>query len=399
MLNYKTVSIFPKVLLSKAKDRFSLEEKIHLTRPGFRWYVYFSFRDPKTNKFKRQKPIYLNINRDFPEFDDRLREIKLMRKGIKQALETGYNPYNEKREDNYTIISSLEFALDIKKNQVESVTTYNGYKKSVHKFIDWLKMRGFANYDLIKCSQKMVIEFLDYISKTASNRTRNNYRSDLSAVFTILAKKELINKNFIKNIDKIKTKEKRDPTYTDEQVETIINELKSREDQKPLLMFIYFVSFLFWRPKENCRLRVKDINLKEGLITTPTKAAGTKTKKIPSVLLEDLKKYLKGAAPEDFVFTPNGPGAWSANLDNRRNRFSALYREFKKELKIEAEYNIYSFRHTFVTRAFKNLRKTLSKDKALEELANITGHNSKAIKEYIHYIDADVSEDYSDLLK
>ena len=57
-----------------------------------------------------------------------------------------------------------------------------------------------------------------------------------------------------------------------------------------LLLVIKFVSYNFLRPIEVCRIKIKDINLNESLIYYQAKNKPLKTKRIPDILLNDLKK-------------------------------------------------------------------------------------------------------------
>ncbi|WP_028375976.1 tyrosine-type recombinase/integrase [Leeuwenhoekiella sp. MAR_2009_132] len=394
MSKFRNISIYPKVIDKKKLQKFTTEEKQKLTKKGFRWYVYYSFKEPGSEKYVRQRPIYLNVNRDFPEFDDRFREIHLMKDGISQALKQGFNPYDELLEGEISLVDALQYSLSIKKKEVGG-RTYSTYEVHVNKFIDWIKGNGYSNTPVKKVSKRLVSRFLIHISDTTSNRTRNNYKTSLGVIFENLVQNEYLDRNIAHDIPQLKTVEKRDQTYSDAQVENIIENLS---DDKVMLMFIYFVSYLFWRPKENCRLQVKDINLEQRLITEQTKTKGSKTKIIPEIIFKDLKEYLEGSNPNDLVFTPDGPGQWDRDLDGRRSYFTLKYRRLKKKMGIESGYTIYSFRHTFISRVYRNLRKEHNKDKTLELLSNITGHESKALLDYIHVIDADLPEDYSKYL-
>lgn len=395
MKPYRSVKIFPAILTRKRS--FSAEEKEHLTRPGLRWYVYFDYLNPKTGEYERQTPVTEKINRNFPDFDDRLQAIKTLKKDVLAILRDGYDPYDTiATEKDYTIASALYFAVENKKSEV-APKTYERYKGTVRALDKWLKDNGYSNYSIKKASKKILSEFLRHISAKTSNRSRNNYRGDLSALFSALMQEDYVTENPAAKIKNLPTAEKRDPTWSDKQIELVDTYLEKHD--KVLLMFIHFVSYLFWRNKENCRLKVKDINLDQRLITTTTKTKGTKTKRIPDILIEDLREYLKGADPEDLLFTPEGTGKWETKLDGRRAYFTRKFAKVKKEVGLPKEYTIYGRRHTAVTKVYANLRSKRPENEAMQELANITGHTSQAIKAYIHYVDANVPEDYSEYLK
>jgi integrase len=391
---YRNISIYPKLLTTQSV--FTEQEKAHLTRIGFRWYVYFSFRDPVTNKFKRQKAIYENLNRDYPDFDDRLAQVKLMQQALLESLKRGYSPYDTVNKKEKGLISSLDFAL--KKKSVEvGFKTMESYTIAVKRFKEWLVDNGYKHLPVHKVDKRIVNLYLNHIAALTSNRSRNNYKSSLSAIFTVLEDNDYIDRNFVRNIKDLKTAPKRDPTYSDKQVEDITDYLQKND--RVMLLFIWFVSYMFWRPKENCRLQVKDVNLEQRLIYEKTKTKGLKTKLIPDILYDDLKEYIKGAQLEDLLFTPNGPGTWERQLDNRRGYFTLRYARLKKKMNVPKEYTVYGFRHTGITKIYKALIEDHTKDKALEILASITGHTSKAMLDYIHFVDASLPDEYSKYLK
>lgn len=212
------------------------------------------------------------------------------------------------------------------------IRTYKSYESAAVQFKKWAKKNGYGNTSVKKANKKLINLYLNHVASKNSNRTRNNAKTNLSALFSVLSKFDYIDANFMLEISNLKTKEKRDPTYSKKQVDAIIPWLEKND---PVMeMFVYFVSYLFWRPKENCRLQVKDINMEDRLITEATKTKGVKTKIIPEILIDKLKDYLKGADPEDYVFTPNGLGKWESQLGNRRNYFSKRYKKNQKGIEV-----------------------------------------------------------------
>lgn len=399
MQPFRNVSIYPKILEKKTK--FSAEEKAHLTRKGFRWYVYYDYINPATGEFTRQKTISGKVNRLFPDFDDRLEAIKNLQSTVKELLKEGYSPYRDREPDDHTITDSLTFGLAIKKEKVSSPRTYEGYEKSVNALIEHLKKTGRANRSIKDLNQPMIVQFLDGLS--VSNRTRNNYRSDLSAVLSVLVAHGYLENNPAMKIEREPNRPKRDPTFSVHQVRDVF---QYWEKDRAMLMYLYFVMYMFWRPRENCRIRIKDINLEEKIITIPeTKTSGMKVKRIPDLILDELREYIKDAQPEDLLFTPTGPGLWhsrlggSTKLDNRRDYFTKKWNDHREAMGLDPEYTIYGLRHTGATILYKRLIQKHTKDQALQTLSQITGHTSKAILEYIHYIDASLPEDYSELFK
>lgn len=334
---FRNVRIFPKIL--EEKSSFTPEEKKRLTEKGLCWYIYYDYKNPVTGKFVRQQNIRNRVNQRYPDFDSRLKNILLFKKALIELLESGeVNPYVKiQHSDNYVATSCLEHALSIKKSQVAN-RTFESYEHHINQFKEWLTKNHYNNKAIDQISKKVVNSFLNHISKSHSNRTSNNFKSSLSAIFTILVKEELIDRNFIVDIENLKTTTKPDPTWSEKHVlET--DQFLTKHDPT-MFMFIRFVDYMFWRPKENCRLQVKDVNLEQRLINTKTKTKGAKTKLIPEILLDQIAAYIKGASPEDYLFTPKGPGPWDRDLDGRRSYFTLKFRRYRKRLGLPEDYTI-----------------------------------------------------------
>jgi integrase len=68
-----------------------------------RWYVYFSFRNPETDKMKRLSNIYGEANK-YKTKEDRLSALTIYRKRLLNLLKQGYNPF----VDNTELYQSLQ---------------------------------------------------------------------------------------------------------------------------------------------------------------------------------------------------------------------------------------------------------------------------------------------------
>ena len=61
---------------------------------------------------------------------------------------------------------------------------------------------------------------------------------------------------------------------------------------------------------------------------------------------------------------------------------------------------MYSFRHTFITKLYRKLREDKSPYETKSILMNITGHTTMdALEKYLRDIDAELPEDYSNLIR
>lgn len=361
-----------------------------------RWYVYFSYRDPHTGKMVRQRNIYMNVNANFNTKKERLAELRLIKSKLTELLIAGYSPYQHpKTKDRYVIKDALNFAFDLKvKTLAES--TIPEYKSRLNSFIKYLDHNILSNTYADEFKRKDIIEYLNGILKDKSAKTRNNHRLVLQSLFKVLKDNDIISENIVEGISIEKTKSVRHKTYSDSQLNKILNYISEKD--RELLLFIRFISYNFLRPIEVVRLRYSDLKLTEikPYLEVRAKNKLLKTKIIPAILLDDIKS-LK-VSGDDFIFKTNDKGI-ETNEINKRNYFSKKFTRIKKELKLGSEYTMYSFRHTFITKLYREIRKTKTPFETKSELMLITGHSTMdALEKYLRDIDAELPEDYSHLL-
>ena len=176
------------------------------------------------------------------------------------------------------------------------------------------------------------------------------------------------------------------------------------EEKDPLLLlYIKFISYNFLRPIEVNRLTIGDLNLKEEILTIKTKTKVSKIKRIPKLLLEDLNQLqLDSYNSSHYLFAPTGIGKkWRSKEDNKRDYFSKRFKKVVKDhFNLGKEYGLYSFRHTFITKMYNNIRETKSPHQAKSEMMLITGHSTMlALEKYLRDIDAELPKDYSEHIK
>ncbi len=361
-----------------------------------RWFVYYEFRNPETGIMTRQTTITANINRDYKTKRERLKYIRILRDTVESVLNEGYSPYtNNSILHEYSAKSALVYALELKKATVKE-STYNGYKKSVNVFIKFLQSKDLEIANIKSINKKIVNDFLNQILRKSSASNRNNYRQELSAIFSILAENDYIDFNFFNQIKKINTTPIRNKTYSSQEVDMIYKYLESNDPL--LLLFIKFVSYNFLRPIEVVRLKVGDIDIISKTLTVRAKNKIHKTKIIPDILINDIK-VLKFSNKEHYLFTPVGVGIWDVTETFRRRWFGNRFNKVKEALNIGDNYTLYSFRHTFITKLYRELRKTYSKRDTEDNLMLITGHSTlTALQKYLRDLDAELPQDYSHLL-
>lgn len=211
--------------VSKWSDLTQKEKKEALDKS---WYIRWYFKNPKTNKLERQVNMKAGVNR-YHKMSDRVEFLKKAKKFLKTIIKEGYSPYEKSIEDYFeaehkfiTIKDALKKAHDHSSLTVSKVTS-NDYYYAKEQFLDFI---GLTNQlkDIKEVSKTSVLKFLNKKLKETSARTRNNYKSSLSALFTILENKlNLIDRNFIKDISNEKTKAKTDRTFTKTELKDIVD--------------------------------------------------------------------------------------------------------------------------------------------------------------------------------
>lgn len=399
-----------------------------------RWYVYFSYRDPVTGKLKRMTPFYGQANK-YKTKSDRMFVLVIYRNKIKALLKRGYNPFENNSElfqkekqatikpkkvlpqktndlannksavvsktteiKTKTISEAFEFALNLKKKLVNEVTlkAYTRMSNRLQKFIK----KNFPTVTHIdQLTKSIIVQFLNSILEKNSPRTRNNARIDIGSLIQVLAENEIITTNFVKHIPVLKSIPERNKTYTNQLDAAIYSYLEEKDPI--LLLYIKFISYNFLRPIEVNRLKIGDINLKEKTISYRAKNKPLQTKIIPDILVKDLPDLSK-FHPEAFLITPDKFGApWNTSEINKRNYFSKRFKTVVKDhFKLDKNYGLYSFRHTYITKLYRELRKIAAPNEAKSRLMLITGHATMvSLEKYLRNIDAELPEDYSALFK
>ncbi|QYJ68283.1 tyrosine-type recombinase/integrase [Flavobacterium litorale] len=408
--------------LSEAEKRKALSKS---------WYIYYSFRDIETGKLKRMPNIKGNANR-LKTKSERIAYLVAMRDALEFLLEKGFNPntdnnieelLNNNKDSNalkadentiamvkpdtiaiskntiatpkiLSIKEAFDFGLNIKKNTIKAIS-YKNFELRIRKFRKSLD----ESKPITHITKKVINDYLNEILSKSSARNRNNTRADISTLFQVLEDNEKIPDNIVKRINILKSKPERNKTYTSEMQKDIYSHLEKKDPL--LLLFIKFVSYNFLRPVEVCELKIKDIDTVEKKLYLRTKNKAIKIKILPDILMYDLPD-LSQFDSDSFLFTPDGLGqAWATEPNNKRDYFSKRFnRVVKKYFNLSKDYGMYSFRHTFITKLYKEMRKTTSQFETKSKLMLITGHTTiSALEKYLRDIDAELPEDYSDLLR
>ena len=437
-LNYSEPKIYTGGVDISNWSKLSFEEKRKaLNKP---WYIYFSYRNPETNKLKRQPNIKAGVNK-LKTKRERYSFLKTMQKALLQLLEYGFNPYEdnssleasifnsnilvtkkidknslqkeihqqvlevdskkevskEKKDIETSIKDAIKLTLDLKVNMMNR-NSFVQFNSRIKLFEKWLKEKSYYENSIDFITKRIIIDYLNDVLKRTSARNRNNSRTDIASMYQLLEDNEVIKLNFVRKIPVLKSTPKRNKTFTPKQEEVINKYLEANDPH--LLLFTKFISYSILRPIEICRLRVMDVDVEDRKLYVKAKNKPVQIKIIPEILL-NLIPDLSKLDPESFLFGRYKIGEpWNAEETNKRNEFSARFKKVKDYLNLGQEYGMYGLKHTYLTKLYRGFRKTMSSQEAKSKLMTISGHSTMvALEKYLRDIDAELPQDYSKFLK
>ena len=255
-----------------------------------RWYVYFSFRKTAESALVRFPNNFYSAQ--YLDKKDRLQWLKKIQRTLSILLKDGFNPYNPENKfefdtedkSNQSIEEALKFALNIKKSTL-AATSYKGLEGRILRFEKWLNENGFKNRLITTVNKKVVTSYLNEILIATSAKNRNNIRTDISSIFTVLADNDIIPDNFIHKVPVLKSTPEKNKSFTTEEEAKIFNYLD--KNNKLLALYVKFIPYNFLRPVEVNRVKIGDIDLNDKILKIKTKT-GFKVKRIPQLLIDEI---------------------------------------------------------------------------------------------------------------
>ncbi|MDB0602124.1 site-specific integrase [Tenacibaculum maritimum] len=426
------MSIFEQILQNAYTNAYTLDGKKLYSEPKIydakgdlskRWYVYYYFRNPDTGKMTLQPPLYKGANR-FKTKKERTEILTAFKFALKNLLSKGYNPYEdasitekrlnrnkESQNKRYTVEEALSFAVKQRKpfwSEKSKPTMISHY----NKFIEWLKSNDLLKKDIEDLKKRDVSFFLNSLKKKrtkkqkqegiepekVSPKTRNNYRATLSSLFSQLENDEIVDRNFVGTITKLKSTPKKNKPFSNDQIKSIREYLDKNDPY--LRVFVQFISYAFLRNIEVCRLRVSDIDLANNRLYVRSKTESQAIVPIIkelSIVIE--KMNIHNYRATDYLITRNEiPSVWDITESSKTDHFSKRFSKVKQALNLGKDYTIYSFRHAAATNLYISLlSEGKTEEEAISYLMSITRHKSKAgLRNYLREIGATLPKDYSD---
>jgi len=204
------------------------EQKKALSKP---WYVYYSYRNPKSGKLERQDNIKGGANH-FRTKKERFEVLETYSRNLSRLLKQGYNPYDDSKDidEIMSVEDAIQFGMDINK-KTTAENSYIRFKSRINRFKNYLIENGYSRRFITSVDKKIVMKYLNHVLDTSSPRNRNNTRTDISTLFQILEDNDIIPLNFVSKINVLKAPPKRNKTYSKEKLELIYEHL-SKQDSR-----------------------------------------------------------------------------------------------------------------------------------------------------------------------
>lgn len=335
-------------------------KKAHLNDCGDditkRWYITFYPWDVQKKKLVRKR--FYEVNQ-FTTSQQRHQYANRIIREINKLLEEGYHldinkaaTVEEPEEPiSNTLIEAVEYALDIKKASIRP-SSYPSYKSTVKIFSSWAQENKIAALDIIYFDRLRAVYFDDYLFvQCAYNaKTVNGHIAYLKSLFQILVEREVIGKNPFRGIAKHKeSSSRKNLAFSPQQIEKIKKIVETKDPE--LWLFIQFIYYCFLRPNEIRLLEHRYFNLDEGKIFVPSSISKNGKDghvSIPEGFTKILKQSKVFHSKKRFIFeAKEGDRPYSKNVMSER------FRKAIKDLKLEKDYTLYSWKHSGVVAAYQ----------------------------------------------
>jgi integrase len=287
------------------------------------WFVLYSFRNPKTGKFKRFK-VFEDINRIRDPFEKNKHGLKLVQ-AINLALKEGFNPFEKPVQEikqepkTWTLGQGLNYfkqrlpEMGIRKR---SAQTYQSVLKMLNK-----RMAPLLHKDVREIKKIHIQAALS--NNEWSNTTFNNNVTIVRRIFNFFIDSEILKDNPAKGVKPKPETIKRHRPFEDE----VWKEIK--ENAPPdLLEFILFLYHTGMRPNEARQIKYEHIKGDKILIPG------------------DISKNRKHAYIPASNYIQERYKGKGLIFGTSVNFFSGKFLELKRKLKLSDDYDLYSIKAT-----------------------------------------------------
>ncbi len=303
-----------------------------------RWFIYYFFRDPVTDKFVRFR---LYISQRMRTRSQRYEKAQELKKTINRRLASGYNPFVAQARELTTVLSALDYFVESKKHlRARSLISYRSYVKD---FKGWISAHKQDTQSIESINYHMAQDYMDEVgSRSICNRTYNNILQAMRCCFNFLVEKEYLQVNPFSKLHQRETEATEIIAFNDDELSTISSTLPSYNFD--LYMIALLIYNLFLRPQEIVRLQVHHLKDANGYLSIP--GSVSKNKKNESIAITPAVRSALEKLDLDY---PGDYYVFSKNLKRGEKqvaptRIAEAWKEYKNKHGIEK--NIYALKHT-----------------------------------------------------
>lgn len=331
-----------------------------------KWFVYYSVRDPRTDKMERFKD---HAGLSCPDESERRSLATEKIQALTEKLKRGWTPFLDDTEAIYEDQLQYKNVADIygkqtalnatfrmfasqyieeKKKENLEEKTIQTYVSKLRKLTLWSEVKK-GSIDITAFDNALILEFFHYLidEKGLAAGTIEDYRQVISSAFDFIKDRGVITANPVYNIPAGVDKDMAPRPVAEYDIE-IFREVISKQDPQ-LWMAIEFETYCFLRPGKELRLlRIRDIDFARGLINVDRFRAKTNRERYATIpwhfmlKLRNLYK-LQQYNRDYYVFGKEGkPGEKCLGKNNLKNRFN----KFRSKLNMPYTYKLYSWKHT-----------------------------------------------------
>ncbi|MEL5895065.1 site-specific integrase [Bacteroides sp. GD17] len=253
----------------KTRKGASIKDVVTYTLPklhsGKNWYVDFQCYDPIDGRMRRKKFMLDSITK----ISERKKRAAEIIANTTNRLRQGWNPWIEATTERlyaqFPEVTS-HYIRYIEKltasNTLKKKTSYD-YQSRMNMLLEYNLSRSTPIVYMYQFDQAYISDFLDYIllDRDSTARTRNNYRTWLSAFCTWLQEKKYLETNPVEKIKTLVEGEKFRSAFSQADLSRMKEYLE--ETNKHFLLACQMEYYTFIRPDELSNIRLRDIHLKE----------------------------------------------------------------------------------------------------------------------------------------
>ncbi len=315
------------------------------------WYIMFRYRkDPG----KKMHVIAKRVDLNYFTGKEKIKRAEYLRNMFERALHSGVNPFDEEINefDHYKtkpVIKAIVEIFIVEEN-AWSKKTISTYNSSLRVFETFIKSKMWSRITIPNFTKSMAKSYSDWLlMKKYDITTHNNHLRMAGTFFGFFVDRDVIDFNPFSKVKKKRDGDGGHLPFSDQQMKTIKEHC--RKNYPAAYLFTLFAEDSLLRSGELRKLQVGDIDFTHSRVRiVNNKRAGMSTKdketrhvEISESVLAKMKEHVKDYPADYLVF---GKGFMPYASNGWRTDISKEYTTILRQLKLGAEFSLYSWRHT-----------------------------------------------------